>query len=82
MLGRSTLNDALTYMNYDISAHDFRATSSTLLNEKGFNSDWIELQLAHVSENQTRASYNHAKYLSDRREMLQWWADHVDSWSN
>lgn len=82
MLGRSTLNDALTYMNYDISAHDFRATSSTLLNEKGFNSDWIELQLAHVSENQTRASYNHAKYLNDRREMLQWWADHIDSWAN
>lgn len=80
MLGRSTLNAALDYMAYDITAHDFRATSSTLLNEEGFKSDWIELQLAHVSGNQTRATYNHAKYLKDRRDMLQWWADYIDGW--
>lgn len=83
MLSGSTLNKAFKYIGLDnVSAHDFRATASTLLNEKGYDENWIEKQLAHASDNKTRASYNHAQYLSDRREMMQWWANHVDSWKD
>ena len=83
MLARTTLNRALVFIGLpEVTTHDFRATASTLLNEKGYNPDWINKQLAHVEENKTRATYNHASYLIDRRKMLQDWADIVDSWRN
>ena len=51
---------------------------STILHEKGFNTAWIELQLAHVDKNTIRGTYNHAQYLENRREMIQWYADYID----
>lgn len=81
MLSATTLNRMLDFIGLgDVTAHDFRATASTMLNEKGYDEDWIEKQLAHADDNKTRASYNHAKYLEDRRKMLQDWADIVDGW--
>lgn len=81
MLSATTLNRMLDFIGLkEVTAHDFRATASTILNEKGYDEDWIEKQLAHADDNKTRASYNHARYLSDRRKMLQDWADIVDSW--
>lgn len=59
------------------SGHGFRHQFSTVLNEKHWNSDAIEMQLAHVSGG-TRSVYNHAAYLETRREMMQWWADYID----
>ncbi|HDD1223431.1 TPA: integrase, partial [Escherichia coli] len=44
-----------------------------------FSSAWIELQLAHVDKNVMRGTYNHAQYLDGRREMMQWYADYIDS---
>jgi integrase len=79
-MAATTLNAALTRMGYsgEFSAHGFRATASTSLNESGlFESDWIERQLAHVERNRTRAAYNAAQYLEHRRRMMQWWADKV-----
>lgn len=52
-----------------------RATGSTILNELGFASDWIERQLDHRERNRVRASYNRAEYLPQRRSMMQRWAD-------
>lgn len=39
------------------------------------------MQLAHVDKNSIRGTYNHAQYLDNRREMMQWYADHIDSLS-
>lgn len=64
-----------------VTGHGFRHTMSTILHEQGFNSAWIELQLAHVDKNSIRGTYNHAQYLDGRREMMQWYADHIDSLS-
>lgn len=61
-----------------VTAHGFRATASTILNENGFSPDVIERQLAHAERNKVRASYNHAEYLAERRTMMQWWADYLD----
>lgn len=81
MISRTTLNRMLEYMGLaSVTAHDFRATASTALYEKGYEEDHIELQLAHAEDNKTKASYNHAKYLDERRRMLQDWANIVDSW--
>lgn len=81
MLSRTTLNRMLEYIGLDkVTAHDFRATASTALYEKGYKEDWVELQLAHVSGNKTKASYNHAKHMKERRQMMQDWCDMVDGW--
>lgn len=59
--------------------HGFRATASSILNETGFNPDAIERQLAHQERNRVRAAYtHHARYLDERRQMMQWWADYLD----
>lgn len=58
--------------------HGCRSTASTALNEMGYNADHIERQLAHVEEDEVRASYNHAEFMIQRRKMLQDWADAID----
>lgn len=61
-------------------AHGFRGMASTILNESGkFRSEIIERQLAHVEKNQVRGAYNHAEYLEERKEMMQWYANYLDS---
>ncbi|MBA2585490.1 MAG: tyrosine-type recombinase/integrase, partial [Chthoniobacterales bacterium] len=60
--------------------HDLRRTGSTLLNELGFNSDWIEKCLAHEDGRSSRGIYNKAEYEYQRRHMMQEWADMVDAW--
>ena len=61
-----------------MTAHGFRSTASTLLNEQGWNPDIIELQLAHKERNKVRAAYNRAQRLDERRKMMQAWADYID----
>lgn len=61
------------------SVHDLRRTASSLLNEAGFNRDWIEKCLAH-EESDVRSIYNKAEYGEQRRVMLQAWADMIDAW--
>jgi integrase len=61
------------------TAHGFRSTASTILNENGFRSDVIERQLAHGERDQVRAAYNYAQYLPERKEMMNWWANYIDS---
>ena len=84
----TTLNRALERMGFNgrdsvgFSAHGFRATASTILNETGFRPEVIERQLAHKERNKVRASYNQAEYLGERREMMQRWADLTDTFSS
>ena len=64
------------------SPHGIRATGSTILNEQGFRPVVIERQLAHQERDKTRASYNQAEYLKERRAMMQQWADYLDGLIN
>ncbi len=81
----TTLNRALERMGFNgkdsigFSAHGFRATASTILNEVGFRPDVIERQLAHAERNRVRASYNQGEYLEERRAMMQAWANSLDA---
>jgi integrase len=72
---------ALKRMGYagKMTGHGFRAVASTILNEEGFNADVIERQLAHCERNAIRGAYNRAEYLKERKRMMQWWADYLDS---
>ncbi|WP_335955015.1 tyrosine-type recombinase/integrase [Acinetobacter guillouiae] len=80
VMNKSTINQALKTMGLNCTAHDFRATASTILHEKNYSSEWIEMQLAHVDKNIVRGTYNHAQNLDERRKMIQDWSDIVDSW--
>ncbi|MDR3278898.1 MAG: site-specific integrase [Synergistaceae bacterium] len=76
----NTINAALRRLGYstdDLTAHGFRAMASTLLYERGWPGDVIEIQLAHQERNKVKAAYNHAQYMDKRREMMQWWADYL-----
>lgn len=59
------------------SPHGFRHMFSTEMNHRGYASDWIERQLAHVDSSVIRETYNHATYLDQRRDMMQEWADAI-----
>ena len=83
-ISNNTLLFALYRLGYKgiMTGHGFRAVASTILNESGFRSDVIERQLAHCERNAIRGAYNRAEYLPERRTMMQWWADYVDSATN
>lgn len=80
-MSENALTVALRRMGYQgqMTAHGFRAIASTLLNERGFNPDAIEAQLAHTQGSKVRAAYNRARYLPERRKMMQAWADYLDT---
>lgn len=72
---------ALRIMGYSkeqMTAHGFRSTASTLLNEMGYKFDVIEAQLAHRGHDRIRAIYNRAEYMDERRQLMQAWADYLD----
>ena len=83
-MSENTVLYALYRMGYHGKAtgHGFRSTASTTLNEMQFPSDAIERQLAHGERDKVRASYNKAQYLDKRTEMMQSWADYLDSVKN
>jgi len=58
--------------------HGFRHLISTALNDKGYDADWVERQLAHGDPDKIRGTYNKAAYLDQRRKMMQNWADYLD----
>jgi integrase len=83
-LNKETVNNNLKRIGYKnkLVAHGLRALASTVLNEKGFNKDWIETSLAHGDEDCSRRVYNNAEYLTDRRDMMNWWSDYIQAAAN
>lgn len=82
-ISNNTLNAALRRLGYspdEATAHGFRATASTLLNESGlWHADAIERQLAHEDEDSVRRAYARAEFWDERVRMMQWWADELDA---
>jgi integrase len=81
----NAIRTALKSLGYDsdtMTAHGFRGTASTLLNEQGWSPDAIERQLCHMPRDQVRAAYNRAQYLEERRRMMQSWGDYLDGLRN
>ncbi len=62
-----------------MTGHGWRTVTSTWANEKGYNRDAVEMQLAHSDNNKVRSAYNQAEYLAERTQMLQDWADYLDN---
>ena len=83
-MSEASINQVIKKIGYAgrATGHGFRHTLSTILHEQGFESAWIETQLAHADRNTIRGTYNHAQYLDGRREMMQWYADYLDKLKN
>ena len=79
-MSNNTILKALERMGYKgtMTGHGFRGIASTALHEQGFDHQHIELQLAHSERNEVSAAYNHALYLTQRKAMMQQWADYLD----
>ena len=61
------------------SWHGFRASARTMLVDE-LNIDWqvIEANLAHAKKDANGTSYNRTKYIAQRFDMIQQWADYLD----
>ncbi|WP_272664608.1 tyrosine-type recombinase/integrase [Providencia sp. PROV174] len=72
----ASINKVIAKVGYKgrLTGHGFRHMMSTILHEKGFDSAWIELQLAHVDKNSIRGIYNHALYLESRIKMMKFYS--------
>jgi len=79
-MSNNTILKALERMGYKgrMTGHGFRGLASTVLHEKGYAHEHIELQLAHAPRNTVSAAYNHALYLEPRSKMMQDWADFLE----
>lgn len=81
-LSEPAMNAALRTMGFtkdEVTAHGFRATASTLLNESGkWNPDAIERQLAHVEGNDVRCAYARGEHWDERVEMMEWWSEYLE----
>ena len=81
-MSENTLNAGLRRLGYssdEATAHGFRATASTLLNESGkWSSDAIERALAHGDSDKVRAAYHRGAHWQERVEMAKWWSDYLD----
>ena len=80
-MNSQSANMAIKRMGYAgiLVAHGLRSVASTALNEKGFDPHLIETALAHADKNTVRAAYNRAEYIKDRRDMMEWWSNHIAS---
>ncbi|MDO3387950.1 integrase arm-type DNA-binding domain-containing protein [Gilvimarinus sp. SDUM040013] len=80
----ATINKALRKLGVDTQtqhcAHGFRASARTIMDEVlGFRVEWIEQQLAHKVRDSLGRAYNRTKHLPQRKEMMQAWADYLDT---
>jgi len=86
--GKTMSNNTILYALYRLgyhgrmTGHGFRGIASTILHERGYNHEYIELQLAHSPRDAVSAAYNHALYLDQRAGMMQEWADYLDEISS
>lgn len=81
-MSENTMNQVLRRMGFskeEMTAHGWRTTASTLLNESNrFSPDAIERSLAHSDRNTVRETYARGSYWQERVEMHQWWSDYLD----
>jgi integrase len=82
-MSENTINAALRRLGFakeEMTAHGFRSTASSILNECGlWNADAIERQLAHVDADSVRRAYARADFWDERVRMMAWWADRCEA---
>lgn len=82
-MSEAAINAALRRLGFDtkteITGHGFRAMARTILHEELHTKpEVIEHQLAHQVPDSLGRAYNRTRFLKERREMMQTWADYLD----
>ena len=81
-MSNNAVLSALRRMGFDkeeMTGHGFRAMARTILDEiLQCRPDFIEHQLAHAVRDPNGRAYNRTSHLSERRRMMQTWADYLD----
>jgi len=68
------------FEKHEMSGHGFRAMARTILDEVlNVRPDFIEHQLAHAVRDPNGRAYNRTAHLSERKSMMQRWADYLDA---
>ena len=81
MVSENTILVALARLGYKgrMTGHGFRGLASTVLHESDFGHLVIERQLGHLDRDEVSSAYNHAEFLTQRAEMMQWWGDFLEN---
>jgi integrase len=62
------------------TTHGFRKVASTSLHDSGLWSyEVVEKQMSHLVGTKVSRAYNRAEHLDERRKMMQWWSNYIDS---
>ena len=65
------------------TVHGFRGTFSTIAHDSGlWESQWIEVQLSHLDQDKVRSAYNSATFLPQRKKLMRWWSDLLDTYED
>jgi integrase len=78
----NTILKALERLGYKgrMTGHGFRALAMSTIKEKlGYRHEVVDRQLAHAQRNKVDAAYDRAQFLSERKKMMQEWADYLDA---
>jgi integrase len=81
-MSNNTILGALNRMGYkgEMTGHGFRALAMSTLKEKlGYRHEVVDRQLAHAHKSAIAAAYDRAKFLDERKIMMQVWADYLDA---
>ena len=73
---------ALKRMGYQnkMTGHGFRALAmSTIKEHLGYRHETVDRQLAHAQKDKVAAAYDRAMFLTERKKMMQDWADYLDA---
>jgi integrase len=81
LISENTILFALGRLGYKgrMTGHGFRGLASTVLHESDFSHLVIERQLGHLDRDEVSSAYNHAEFLTQRAEMMQWWGDFLEN---
>lgn len=82
-MSENAVNAGLRRMGFEkseITGHGFRAMARTILDEVlQVRPDFIEHQLAHAVKDPNGRAYNRTAHLTERKKMMQQWADYLDN---
>lgn len=81
IMDRKTLSDVLIRMGYKGKhvPHGFRASAKTILEDEfDYDPRFTEMQLGHVVKDSNGTAYSRGKFLRQRTDMMQFWADYLD----
>ena len=81
-MSNCTILGGLKRLGYNgkMTGHGFRSLAMSAIKEKlSYQHEVVDRQLAHLPRNVVDKAYDRAKFLPQRKQMMQDWADYIDN---